>query len=253
LSDKRKQSLEAKINTIPKKPGIYFFKDKNQTVIYIGKARSLQNRIKSYFAPTADTKVMNILNETMDMEYILTGSEKEAGFLENNFIQQYQPKFNLRLKDDKSFPYLKLSLQEHFPGVYLTRRVEADGAKYFGPFLPAHQARQTIHLLSQFFGIRTCSEKIPGKRKRPCLEYDLQLCSAPCTGRIQEADYRDNVNNARLFLEGHVEKLLKISGERMKKAAQEQNFEAGIPMARPHLHIRKHQRKTQNDICRAGR
>lgn len=225
MSDKIKDSLKAKIKAFPKKPGIYFFKDKDQNVIYIGKARSLQNRIKSYFAPTSDTKVMNILNETRDMEYILTGSEKEAGFLENNFIQQYRPKFNLRLKDDKSFPYLKLSLQDLYPGLYLTRRVEADGSKYFGPFSPAHQARQTIHLISKFFGIRTCSEKIPGTRKRPCLEYDLKLCSAPCIGFIQESDYRDNVKNARLFLEGNVEKLLKISRESMKKAAGQQEFE----------------------------
>jgi len=225
LSAKIKNSLKAKIKTFPKKPGIYFFKDKNQNVIYIGKARSLQNRIKSYFAHTSDTKVMNILNETRDMEYILTGSEKEAGFLENNFIQQYQPKFNLRLKDDKSFPYLKLSLQDLYPGLYLTRRVEADGSKYFGPFFPAHQARQTIHLICKFFGIRTCSEKIPGTRKRPCLEYDLKLCSAPCTGLIQASDYRDNIKNARLFLEGKVEKLLKISRDSMKKAAGQQEFE----------------------------
>jgi excinuclease ABC subunit C len=225
LSDKIRDSLKAKIKTFPKKPGIYFFNDKNQNVIYIGKARSLQTRIKSYFAHTSDTKVIRILNETSDIEYILTGSEKEAGFLENNFIQQYQPKFNLRLKDDKSFPYLKLSLQDLYPGLYLTRRVEADGSKYFGPFSPAHQARQIIHLISKFFGIRTCSEKIPGTRKRPCLEYDLKLCSAPCTGFIQESDYRDNVKNARLFLEGNVEKLLNISRESMKKAAGQQEFE----------------------------
>lgn len=225
MSNKIKDSLQAKIKAFPKKPGIYFFKDKNQNVIYIGKARSLQNRIKSYFAPTSDTKVIRILNETSDIEYILTGSEKEADFLENNFVQQYQPKFNLRLKDDKSFPYLKLSLQDLYPGLYLTRRVEADGSKYFGPFSPAHQARQTIHLISKFFGIRTCSEKIPGTRKRPCLEYDLKLCSAPCTGFIQESDYRDNVKNARLFLEGNVEKLLNISRESMKKAAEQQEFE----------------------------
>ena len=225
MSDKIRDSLKAKIKTFPKKPGIYFFNDKNQNVIYIGKARSLQTRIKSYFANTSDTKVIRILNETSDIEYILTGSEKEADFLENNFVQQYQPKFNLRLKDDKSFPYLKLSLQDLYPGLYLTRRVEADGSKYFGPFSPAHQARQIIHLISKFFGIRTCSEKIPGTRKRPCLEYDLKLCSAPCTGFIQESDYRDNVKNARLFLEGNVEKLLNISRESMKKAAEQQEFE----------------------------
>jgi len=220
-----KNSLDAKIATFPKKPGIYFFKDKNHDVIYIGKARSLRDRVKSYFAPNTDTKVNNLLNETGDIEYILTGSEKEAVFLENNFIQQYQPKFNLRLKDDKSFPYLKLSLRHRFPGIYLTRRVETDGAKYFGPFSPAHQARQTIHLISKSFGIRTCAEKIPGTRKRPCLEYDLKLCSAPCTGFISEQDYKESIDNARLFLEGKVEKLRNISRKKMLKAAEREEFE----------------------------
>lgn len=225
MSAKTKRSLKAKINSFPEKPGIYFFKDDSQEVIYIGKARSLRDRVKSYFVITTDAKVNNILNETRDIEYILTGTEKEAAFLENNFIQQYQPKFNLRLKDDKSFPYLKITLQDKFPGVYLTRRVEADGAKYFGPFSPASQARQTIHLLSKFFGIRTCTEKIPGKRKRPCLEYDLELCSAPCTEMINEFDYKENVKNARLFLEGKVKQLLNISKQKMRKAAEHQEFE----------------------------
>lgn len=225
MSDKTKNSFKTKINTFPKKPGIYFFKDKSQNVIYIGKARSLRDRVKSYFVPTSDTKVNNLLEETRDIEYILTGTEKEAAFLENNFIQQYQPKFNLRLKDDKSFPYLKLSLPDRFPGIYLTRRVEADGSKYFGPFSPAHQARQTIHLISKFFGIRTCAEKIPGTRKRPCLEYDLKLCSAPCTEFISESAYNENADNARLFLEGRVEKLLSIARKKMQKAAECQEFE----------------------------
>lgn len=225
MSDKIEESLKARIKDFPKKPGIYFFKDRNQNVIYIGKARSLKDRVKSYFTPTSDPRINNILGETTDIEYILTGSEKEASFLENNFVQQYQPKFNLRLKDDKSFPYLKLSLRDRYPGIYLTRRVESDGSRYFGPFSPAHQARETIHLISKYFGVRTCTEKIPGKRRRPCLEYDLNLCSAPCTGYILEWDYTENIKNAQLFLEGKVEKLLKISRERMKKAAGQQEYE----------------------------
>ena len=225
MLDKTKNFLKAKINAFPKKPGIYFFKDESHEVIYIGKARSLRDRVRSYFTSTADSKVESLLNETRDIEYILTGTEKEAAFLENNFIQQYQPKFNLRLKDDKSFPYLKLSLQDHFPGIYLTRRVEADGSKYFGPFSLAYQARETIHLISKFFGIRTCSEKIPGTRKRPCLEYDLKLCSAPCTEFVSESVYKENVDNARLFLEGNVEKLQNISRKKMQRAAECQEFE----------------------------
>lgn len=217
--------LKSKIENLPKKPGIYFFKDKKSEVIYIGKARSLRNRVKSYFLPTSDTKIKNILSETKDIDFILTDSAKEAAFLENNFVRQYQPKFNLRLKDDKSFPFLKLTLQEKFPAAYFTRRVEEDGAKYFGPFSPAHQARKTIYLIAKYFGVRTCQEAVPGKRKRACLEYDLRLCSAPCVGYISESDYRESVKNALLFLEGKTEKLLKILKKKMHEAAVRQEYE----------------------------
>jgi excinuclease ABC subunit C len=225
LSAKNREDLRQKISAFPKKPGIYFFKDKHQNIIYIGKARSLQNRVKSYFSPTSDPRLSSLLSETEDIDYILTGSEKEAAFLENNFIQQYQPKFNLRLKDDKSFPYLKLTLHDRYPGIFLTRRVEADGARYFGPFSPAHQARRTIRLVSQYFGIRTCREKIPGTRKRPCLEYDLDLCAAPCVNRITEEEYQENAANALLFLEGKVGELVQIATKKMRKAAEDQEFE----------------------------
>lgn len=217
--------LKSESKNLPKKPGIYFFKDKGGKVIYIGKARSLKDRVKSYFLPTSDVKIKKILSETEEVDFILTDSAKEAAFLENNFIRQHQPKFNLRLKDDKSFPYLKLTLQEKFPAIYLTRRVEEDGAKYFGPFSPAHQARNTIHLSAKYFGVRTCQESVPGKRKRPCLDYDLKLCSAPCVEYISESDYRESIKNAFLFLEGKTEKLLKILKKKMQEAAAHQGFE----------------------------
>jgi excinuclease ABC subunit C len=218
-------NLKKKMKNLPKKPGIYFFKNKENEIIYIGKARSLQERVKSYSQATSDPKITNILAETADLDFVLTDSEKEAAFLENNYVRKYQPKFNLRLKDDKSFPYLKLTTQERFPGIYLTRRVEPDGSKYFGPFSPAHQARRTIQLINKYFGIRGCKEDIPGKRKRPCLEYDLELCSAPCLDYISEEEYKENVKDALLFLDGKVEKLLKILNQRMVKAASEEEFE----------------------------
>lgn len=220
-----KEALKAKLDLLPDKAGIYFFKNENGEIIYIGKARSLRDRVRSYFLPTSDFKVSNIISETADIDFILTGSEREAAFLENNFVQRYQPKFNLRLKDDKSFPYLKLTVAEKFPSVSLTRKVEPDGAKYFGPFSPASQARKTIHLLNKYFGIRACEESIPGKRPRPCLEYDLKLCSAPCVEYSRETEYRVKVNNALLFLEGKTERLLKILRQRMNEAAERQDFE----------------------------
>ncbi len=219
------KALKTKAQALPKKPGIYFFKDKNDTIIYIGKARSLRDRVKSYFLPTSDPKVENIMSETTDFDFILTDSEREAVFLENNFIRQSQPKFNINLKDDKSFPFLKLNVQLKFPGIELTRLVKKDRAKYVGPFSPAHQARKTIHLLAKYFGIRTCKEAIPGTRKRPCLEFDIGLCSAPCVGFISESAYKENVSSALLFLEGGVGKLSNILENKMKSAAKKQAFE----------------------------
>ena len=217
--------LKKRAQNLPQKTGIYFFKTKTGEVVYIGKARSLRDRVMSYFQQTSEAKVKNILAETRDIDYILTGSIKEAAFLENNFIRRYQPKFNLRLKDDKSFPYLKMSLEEKYPTLTLTRRVEEDGAQYYGPYSPAHQARKTIHLISKYFGVRTCEEAIPGKRKRPCLEHDLKLCSAPCVDHISESDYRESVENALLFLEGKTERLLKVLKHKMRDASERQDFE----------------------------
>ncbi len=219
------KTLKPKLELLPDKAGIYFFKNKIGEIIYIGKARSLKDRVRSYFQPTPDFKVNKIITETADIDFILTGSEREATFLENNFVQRYQPKFNLRLKDDKSFPYLKLTVNENFPSVSLTRKVETDGAKYFGPFSPASQARKTIHLLNKYFGIRACEESIPGRRTRPCLEYDLKLCSAPCVGSIGEAEYRNRVENSVFFLEGKTERLLGALHEKMRESSDHQDYE----------------------------
>ena len=223
-----RQKLKELAKSLPQKPGIYFFLGKDREVLYIGKARSLYDRVHSYFLPVADDKVKKILAETQDIDTILTESEREAAFLESNFIQEYQPRFNERLKDDKSFPYLKLTVGESYPGIYLTRKVETDNARYFGPFSPAHQARKTILLLNKYFGIRDCRESIPGRRERPCLQHDLKLCSAPCVGKIGKSDYQERVTNALLFLEGKVEELLKILQLKMKEAASAQRFEEAI-------------------------
>lgn len=217
--------LKQRLAELPDKAGIYFFKNAGGEIIYIGKARSLRDRVRTYFLAPADFKVANIRAETADVDFILTGSEKEAAFLENNFIQRYQPKFNLRLKDDKSFPYLKLTVGEKYPSVTLTRKVEEDGARYFGPFSPASQARKTIHLLNRYFGIRGCEEKTPGKRRRACLEHDLKLCSAPCVGAVGEAEYREDVANGILFLEGRTEQLLKALRQRMDAASARLDYE----------------------------
>ncbi len=218
-------SLREKVAGFPDKPGIYFFRDAEGQVLYIGKARSLRDRVRSYFLPGPDIKVRNILAETADIDYLLTGSEKEAAFLENNYIQQHRPKFNLRLKDDKSFPYLKLTVRGEFPAVSMSRKVERDGSRYFGPFSPAGRARSTIRLVNKYFRVRGCEEAVFRGRKRPCLEHDLGLCSAPCVGRISPVDYRKDVDAARLFLEGRTEELARSLKARMREAAAGQRFE----------------------------
>jgi len=217
--------LKSRAAELPAKPGIYFFKNAAGEVVYIGKARSLRDRVRSYFLTNPDFKVRNILRETTDIDFILTGSEKEAAFLENNYVQQHQPRFNLRLKDDKSFPYVKVTAGEVYPGIYFSRRVEDDGSRYFGPFSPAHRARSSIHLVNKHFLVRGCENAIFRNRKRPCLEYELKLCSAPCVKYVSEEDYRENVDSACLFLEGRMPELARTLKARMERAAGEENFE----------------------------
>jgi excinuclease ABC subunit C len=219
------ERLKAQAAGLPAKPGIYFFKSASGEVVYIGKARSLRDRVRSYFLANPDVKVRSILRETADIDYILTGSEKEAAFLENNYVQQHQPRFNLRLKDDKSFPYLRLTVGETWPGVYFSRKVASDGARYFGPYSPAGRARSSIHLVNKHFRVRGCEEAVFRNRKRPCLEYELGLCSAPCVGYVSEADYRESVDNACLFLEGRLPELARTLKARMERAAEEEKFE----------------------------
>jgi excinuclease ABC subunit C len=225
LAPEKNLTLKEKATQLPARPGIYFFLNKAHQIIYIGKARNLKDRVKSYFLPTDDPKVHHILQEAADLDYLVTDNEKETAFLENNFIRRFQPKFNLRLKDDKSFPLIKINLAEEFPSITLTRRVENDGARYFGPFHPAHQARRTIELIAKYFHLRTCSGPLPPGRKRPCLEYDLGMCSAPCTQLISRENYQENVQNALLFLEGNSQLLLPILEKKMKKAAEALEFE----------------------------
>ncbi|HRD01266.1 MAG TPA: excinuclease ABC subunit UvrC [Candidatus Saccharicenans sp.] len=219
------EELKQKIKDFPDRPGIYFFKNSQGEVIYIGKARSLRNRVKNYFLPQPDLKVQNILSETDDIDYLLVSSEKEASFIENNYIQFYRPKFNLRLKDDKSFPFLKLTVNDDFPGLSLTRRVEDDGAKYFGPFSPADDARKMIAFLTRAFQLRTCENSVFKGRRRPCLEYDLKMCSAPCVRLISCEAYRQEVDQALLLLEGRKTELELQLRQKMDQAAQGLKFE----------------------------
>lgn len=220
-----KAELRKKVAAFPEKPGIYFFKNEAGEVLYIGKARSLRDRVQSYFLPDTDEKVRHIIAETADVDYLLTGSEKDAAFLENNFVRQHQPKYNLRLKDDKSFPYLKVTVKGRFPGIYFSRRVEPDGSRYFGPFSPASRARTSLRLVNRLFRLRGCKDAVFKGRTRPCLDYELKLCSGPCAGLVGEAEYRSDVEAACLFLEGRTGDAGRSLRARMEQAAERRDFE----------------------------
>ncbi len=221
-----KESLKIRIKNLTDAPGVYIFKNKEGEIIYVGKARSLRDRLSSYISPgIMDEKTSHLIEEIDDFEIILTKTEKDAFFLENNLVREHQPKFNVKLKDDKAYPIIKITVQEEFPGAYYVRRVENDGARYFGPFAPASSARNTMRILSKWFRIRQCNENIDGKRERPCLDFYINQCTAPCTGNVSKEDYRRQVDDAIMFMEGRTEELTKELEKRMMELAKMENFE----------------------------
>jgi excinuclease ABC subunit C len=223
LSDLREKAAE-----LPPLPGVYLYKDAHATVIYVGKAKNLRNRVRSYFNDErlADAKTGTLIHEARAVDFIQVDNEKEALALENNLIKQRTPKYNILLRDDKNYPYLQLTTNEAFPRVLVARRVERDGSFYAGPFLPATFARKTMALTHRLFGIRSCNEVITGKRGRPCLEYDIKRCIAPCVDTIcTQEEYGRAVNLTQLFLEGKNDELVKTLRGRMLDAAQGERFE----------------------------
>src|SRR5678810_1241492 len=209
--------LKEQIARLPEQPGVYLYFNADGDTIYVGKARSLRDRVRNYLgAAGADVKTDALLDEVARLEVIVTDSVVEALALENNFIKQRSPKYNILLRDDKNYPYLQLTTAEAFPRVLVARRVERDGHVYAGPFLPARFARKTMALTHRLFGIRSCNEVITGKRGRPCLEYDIKRCLAPCVDTIcSEEEYRRAVQDTKLFLEGRRDELVEQLRQRM--------------------------------------
>jgi excinuclease ABC subunit C len=215
------------LKALPAKPGIYIFKDKEGKVIYIGKANNLNSRVRSYLgAPSSlSAKVRRLVSRIRDFEFIVTDSEQEALILECNMIKKYTPHYNINLKDNKTFPYLKININDDWPGVYVTRRVQKDGAKYFGPFASSGSVRKTLRLIDKIFPFRSCSKQIEGKDKRPCLDYYIHRCLGPCIGAVEKQEYRDVINEVILFLQGKQEIILRELNARMKAAASQFHFE----------------------------
>jgi excinuclease ABC subunit C len=221
------QDLKEQIARLPHQPGVYLYANAAGDTIYVGKARSLRDRVRSYLgAHGSNPKTDALLDEVTGLEVIVTDSVVEALALENNLIKQRYPKYNILLRDDKNYPYLQLTSTEAFPRVLVARHVERNGDFFAGPFLPAKLARRTMGLTHTLFGIRSCNETITGQRPRPCLEYDIGRCLAPCVAAVCTPDrYADAVADTRLFLEGRTEELASTLRVRMVDAASEQRYE----------------------------
>src|SRR6202048_2450814 len=219
--------LKEQIARLPEQPGVYLYFNAGGDTIYVGKARALRDRVRNYLgAHGADPKTDALLDEVARLEVIVTDSVVEALALENNLIKQRTPKYNILLRDDKTYPYLQLTTNEAFPRVLGARRGARDGSFYAGPFMPAQFARKTMSLTHRLFGIRSCNEVITGKRGRPCLEYDIKRCIAPCVDTICSTDeYQRAVKLTELFLEGRNDELIKTLQARMTDASVDERFE----------------------------
>jgi excinuclease ABC subunit C len=219
--------LEEQLKTLPASPGIYLFKGMEDKVIYVGKAANLSNRVRSYFTTYSNlpSKVQQLVLRINDFEFMVTSSEQEALILECNMIKKYHPRYNVRLKDDKTFPYLKIPINEDWPGVYITRRFRKDGARYFGPFASAGSVRKTLRLIKKIFPFRSCNKVIDGSDKRPCLDYYIHRCLGPCIGAADKQEYKRVVNQVVLFLEGKQELVLRELKSKMRQASKQLQFE----------------------------
>ncbi|MDR1991041.1 MAG: excinuclease ABC subunit UvrC [Acidobacteriaceae bacterium] len=221
------RELKDQIARLPEQPGVYLYFNADGETIYVGKARALRDRVRNYLGAYGNSpKTDALLDEIVRLEFIVTDSVVEALALENNLIKQRSPKYNILLRDDKSYPYLQLTTGERVPRILVARRVERDGSFYAGPFLPAKFARKTMSLTHRLFGIRSCNEVITGMRSRPCLEYDIKRCIAPCVETIcPPEDYDRAVQLTQLFLEGKNDELVRTLEARMQAAAVDERFE----------------------------
>ena len=224
-------TLDEKLQNLPTDPGCYIHKDARGTVIYIGKAKNLRNRVRQYFqsSRSMDAKTQEMVSRISDLEYIVTDTEVEALILESNLIKKHKPRFNVMLKDDKAYPHLKLTVNEDFPRIFKTRKVEKDGAAYFGPYLPSSLADKTVKLINREFQMRTCSDEVYEvyrRAGRPCMEYQIKRCLGPCQKDLcNPRQYKETVNDVRLLLEGKHRELAVDLESRMHAAAEDTRFE----------------------------
>jgi excinuclease ABC subunit C len=220
--------LREKVGNLPTQPGVYLFQDAAGVILYVGKALSLRSRVRSYFLDKSqqDAKTGSLVREIADLEYIVVDNEKEALALENNLIKKHQPKFNILLRDDKTYPYIQYTAYEKYPRVYVTRRLKKDGSLYFGPYFPANLAYRMVHLIHKHFLVPSCTVDLTRKHPRPCLQYYIHRCLGPCVeGLVTDERYVEAARDVRLFLEGRRNDLSRSLEQRMKSASEGERFE----------------------------
>ncbi len=219
--------LSAQVRAIPEKPGVYLYRNARGEVIYVGKAANLKARVRSYFGSphSLEGKTRRLVQNVADIEYVTTNTEQEALHLEATLVKRHQPLYNVRLKDDKHYPYLKIDIDEPWPRVYITRRVQPDGARYFGPYASAKSVRTTLDLVKKLFPWRSCTKEISGTDPRPCLDYYIHRCIAPCTSYCTPEEYRAVIDQVILFLEGRTDVVLSNLKRQMAAAAERLEFE----------------------------
>lgn len=224
--------FEEELKKLPEKPGVYIMHDASDAIIYVGKAVKLRNRVRQYFRPSHNEGIKKdqMVKQIARFEYIITDSELEALILECNLIKEHRPKYNTMLRDDKTYPYIKVTLGEEFPRVLFCRQIKKDKSKYFGPYTSATAVKDTIDLLHKLYQIRTCNRKLPKDigKERPCLNYHIHQCQAPCQGYITKEEYAQNIEHVLEFLNGNYQGILKELEEKMQKASQEMEFEKAI-------------------------
>jgi excinuclease ABC subunit C len=218
---------KVKLEGVPHSPGVYLMKGKQGRILYIGKARFLSERVRSYFHKGAvlTPKIHSMVNQVQDIEYLVTQNELEALVLENNLIKKHRPKYNVLLRDDKNYPFLRLPLQDDYPRLQIVRRVKRDGALYFGPYVPTHALRETLRVLRRVFPLPNCKIKIDGTAERACIEFEIKRCLAPCTGYQSREQYRSMIQQVKMFLEGKDRELIKQLKVQMEDEAQRLHFE----------------------------
>src|ERR1700726_1939255 len=220
--------LAQKAASLPTDAGVYLFKDVLGNILYVGKSRSLRNRVRSYFLESrwADAKTGSLVREIADLDYIVVDNDREALALENNLIKQHKPKFNVLLRDDKTYPYIRYTAFEKFPRVYVTRRLKKEGSIYFGPYFPARLAYQMVNLIHKHFLVPSCTVDLSRDHPRPCLQYYIHRCLGPCVKELVTDDrYAEAARDVRLFLEGRRSDLSRGLKERMRVASENQHYE----------------------------